>query len=365
MRASLLISLSVVFAVAAVAQQIPQQNPQGPQQNHPGPYQFPEVQQQQQQQGNDQTKPTSPDQIPTASPVEQVRANYVLDTNDQILIRAFQVQEIGERPYRIDMDGNIDLPLVGTVKAGGLSVDQLEAELVKRLGTYVRNPQVSVTVVQYRSEPVFFIGAFRAPGIYTLQGKRTLVEMLSSIGGLQPYASRRITVTRRLDYGPIPLPNAVVDKATNTSSVEISMGSLHDQVNPAEDIVLQPYDQISVSRAEMVYIGGEVNRVGPVELGERDSISVIQAISMSGGLTRDADIEKARILRPVLNSSKRAEIPVNLKLILAGKSNDYPLMPNDLLYVPRSSTALKAVARFAPYVIPALLTTIIYVAVRP
>src|SRR5579875_3274720 len=145
MRASLLISLSVVFAVAAVAQQIPQQNPQGPQQH---------------QQGNDQTKPTSPDQIPTASPVEQVRANYVLDTNDQILIRAFQVQEIGERPYRIDMDGNIDLPLVGTVKAGGLSVDQLEAELVKRLGTYVRNPQVSVTVVQYRSEPVFFIGAF-------------------------------------------------------------------------------------------------------------------------------------------------------------------------------------------------------------
>jgi polysaccharide biosynthesis/export protein len=365
MRASLLFSLSLTFATAGMAQQIPQpnpqQNPQGTQQIPPGPQQFPDTQ----QQVTDQTKPTSPDQIPTANPTEQIRANYVLDANDQILIRAFQVQEIGERPYRIDMDGNIDLPLVGTIKAGGLSVDQLEAELVKRLGTYVRNPQVSVTVTTYRSEPVFFIGAFHAPGIYTLQGKRTLVEMLSSIGGLQPYASRRITVTRRLDYGPIPLPNAVIDKATNTSSVEISMGSLHDQVNPAEDIVLQPYDQISVSRAEMVYINGEVNRVGAVELGERDSISVIQAISMSGGLTRDADIEKARILRPVLNSSKRAEIPVNLKLILAGKSNDYPLMPNDLLYVPRSSKVLSTLGRFAPYVIPVLITTIIYAAVRP
>jgi polysaccharide biosynthesis/export protein len=323
--------------------------------------------------GGQQTQPLAPGQVPAGqippgqvpeNPMEQVRANYVLGANDQILIRAFQVQEIGERPYRIDMDGNIDLPLVGTVKAGGLSVDQLEAELVKRLSTYVRTPQVSVTVVQYRSEPVFFIGAFRAPGIYPLQGRRTLTEMLSSIGGLQPYAGRRITVTRRLDYGPIPLPNAAVNKAANTSSVEVSMGSLHDQVNPAEDLVLQPYDQISVARAEMIYVGGEVNKVGALELGERDSLSVIQAISMSGGLTRDADIQKARILRPVLNSSKRAEIPLNLKLVLAGKTNDFPLQPNDLLYVPRHSSFGAGVGRYAPYLIPALLTTIIYTVVR-
>jgi polysaccharide biosynthesis/export protein len=215
-------------------------------------------------------------------------------------------------------------------------------------------------VVQYRSEPVFFIGAFRAPGIYPLQGRRTLVEMLSSIGGLQPNASRRITVTRNLEYGPIPLPNAVTNKTTNTSSVEISMGSLRDQVNPAEDIVLMPYDQVSVSRAEMIYIGGEVNKVGSLELGERDSLSVIQAISMSGGLARDADPEKARILRPVLNSSKRAEIPVNIKLILVGKSNDYPLMPNDLLYVPRSTKVTKTLAKIAPYVIPATLSIVLY-----
>jgi polysaccharide biosynthesis/export protein len=361
MRAWLLFSLLLALAVTGVEPLLRgQQTPQNPQQIPQGPQQFPETQ----QPVNNQAQPTSPDQIPTANPMEQVRANYVLGPNDQILIRAFQVQEIGERPYRIDMDGNIDLPLVGTVKAGGLSVDQLEAELVKRLATYVRNPQVSVTVVQYRSEPVFFIGAFRSPGIYPLQGRRTLVEMLSSIGGLQPNASRRITVTRNLEYGPIPLPNAVTNKAANTSTVEVSMGSLRDQVNPAEDIVLMPYDQISVSRAEMVYIGGEVNRVGAVELGERDSLSVIQAISMSGGLTRDADIEKARVLRPVLNSSKRAEIPVNLKLVLAGKSNDFPLMPNDMLYVPRSTKVLATVGRFAPYLIPALISTLIYVAVR-
>jgi polysaccharide biosynthesis/export protein len=113
----------------------------------------------------------------------------------------------------------------------------------------------------------------------------------------------------------------------------------------------------------MIYIGGEVNRVGAIELGERDSLSVIQAISMSGGLSRDADLEKAHVLRPVLNSSKRAEIPVNLKLILAGKTNDYPLLPNDMLYVPRSNSTLSKFGKYAPYIVPTLISTVIYAVV--
>jgi polysaccharide export outer membrane protein len=305
----------------------------------------------------------SPNQL-VPSAMEQVRANYTLGPNDQILIRAVQVDEIGQRPYRIDGEGNIDLPLIGTVKAGGLSVDQLERELGKRLVTYVRNPQVSVTVVQYRSEPVFFIGAFRVPGIYSLQGSRTLVEMLSSIGGLQPNASRRITITRRLEYGGLTLPNAVVDKATNTSTVEIGMGSLRDNVNPAEDIVLQPYDEIYVSREEMVFVSGEVGKVGGVPLEEREFISVTQALSISGGLTHEADAEKARVLRPILNTSKRAEIPVNLKLVLAGRADDYPLLPNDVLYIPRKRSRTDTLGKISVVVVPAVVTGLLYVALR-
>jgi polysaccharide biosynthesis/export protein len=314
-----------------------------------------------------QQQPNTPATTPNPnepSPMAQVRPNYTLGPNDQILIRAFQVEELGERPYRIDMDGNIDLPLLGTVKAGGLNLDQLEAELSKRLASIVRNPQVSVTVVQYRSEPVFFIGAFHSPGIYSLQGRRTLIDMLSSIGGLQPNASRRLTITRRLEYGTLPLPNAVVNKVSGTSTAEVSLGSLHDNVNPAEDIVLQPFDQISVSRAEMVFVGGEVARTGGLELGERDSLSVVQAISMSGGTTREADLQKAHVLRPIANTTKRAEIPVNLKRVFDGKGNDFPLMQNDFLYVPRKHSLLGTVGKSALYWAPALLTTILYLATR-
>jgi polysaccharide biosynthesis/export protein len=308
--------------------------------------------------------PQQPGNIPQAgNAIDTLRPTYVLSSGDQIMLRAYQMEEISDRPYRIDSDGNISLPVLGAVHAGGLTVEQLEASLLVRLRAYVQNPQVTVNVVQYRSEPVFFVGVFRAPGIYPLQGRRTLVEMLTSIGGLQPNASHRIKVTRRTEYGPLPLSNATEGPDGKTTVAEISMGSLRENVNPAEDIVLQPFDVISVERAEMVYVNGEVNKVGGIELGERDSISLVQLITLSGGLGKDAAPEKALVLRPVLNTSRRAEIPVDLKKVLTGKASDFPLLPNDLLYVPRGHST-KTVLKTIAYVAIPLVPTIIYIVYR-
>ena len=276
--------------------------------------------------------------VPRELPQDAIRPNYVLGANDQVLIRAAAVEEINERPFRIDAEGNINLPLLGRVRAGGMTVQELETDLVRRLREYVREPQVIITVVQFRSEPVFFVGLFKNPGIYPLQGRRTLVEMLTGLGGLQPNASRHIKITRRAEYGAIPLPNAIADPDKKISTVEISMASLRENVNPAEDILLQPYDVISVERAEMVYMNGEVGKVGGIELGERDSITVAQALTQSGGFSRDANKSKVRILRPIENTNRRAEIDINVKRVFEGKDNDFPLLPNDLLYVPRSYT---------------------------
>jgi polysaccharide export outer membrane protein len=291
-----------------------------------------------------------------------MRPNYELGPNDQILIRAPGADEINERPFRIDAEGYINLPLVGRVRAGGMTVQQLEADLVKRLSEYIVRPQVIISVVQFRSEPVFFVGAFQRPGIYPLQGRRTLVEMLSSIGGLQTNASRRIKVTRRAEYGNIPLSNAVEDPERKTTSVEISMGSLRENVNPAEDIVLQPFDVISVERAEMVYVNGEVGRVGGIELGERDSVSITQALTLAGGFQRDANRSGVRILRPILNTDRRAAIEVNVKRILEGKENDFPLLPNDVLFVPRTNT--RTVLAAVGAVSLSVLNPFIYLALR-
>jgi len=300
-------------------------------------------------------------QTPASQP-DTIRPTYVLGAGDQIVIRAAEVEDISDKPFSIDAEGMISLPLVGRIRAAGLSVRQLEADLVERLKAYVRAPQVIITVVQFRREPVFFVGAFKSPGIYPLLGRRTLVEMLASIGGLQPNASRRIKVTRRAEVGKLPLPNAIEDPVNKVSSVEISMGSLRENVNPAEDIVLEPFDVIAVERAELVYVNGEVGKVGGVELGERDYMSIAQAITLSGGLTKNADAAKARILRPVLNSSRRAEITVDLTKVFKGSANDFPLLPNDVLYVPRSRKT--QVWQTLGYIAIPLIPTIILLAIR-
>jgi polysaccharide biosynthesis/export protein len=265
-----------------------------------------------------------------------IRANYVLGSNDQILIREPEVEEINGRPFRIDSEGFITLPLIGRVRAAGLSVQALEADVISRLRQYVREPQVTITVVQFRSEPVFVMGEFRAPGIYPLEG-RTLVELLSTTGGLLPTASRRIKITRRAEYGAIPLAQAIDDRERNLSTVEISMTSLSESSNPAEDLVLKPYDIVSVERAERIYVSGEVLKPGPIEFGARDTIPVSQALTEAGGFALYASRNKVRVLRPVSGTSRNAEIDIDLKRVFEGKDNDFPLLPNDVLFVPRAT----------------------------
>ena len=265
-----------------------------------------------------------------------VRLDYVLGAEDQIIIRTAQVPEINERPFRIDSEGFIELPIVGRIKAGGLTVRAFETDLVTKLREFIVSPQVFITLVQLRGDPLFFVGAFRTPGIYPLTGRRTLIEMLTSVGGLQPNASRRIKITRRTEYGAVPLPNAIDSPDKKISTVEINMESLSESVNPEEDIVLQPYDIISAERAEKIYVSGEVARSASIELGERSSISIAQALTEAGGFTPTAKQGKVRVLRLISGTNRRAEILIDAKQVFAGKARDFPLLPNDVLYVPRS-----------------------------
>lgn len=297
----------------------------------------------------------SPSQPAAAQPV--IRPDYTLGPDDQILLRVPQEEALNERPFRVDAEGFLDLPVVGRIRVAGLTVRALEELITNRLREFIVEPTVSITVVQFRNEPIFMVGAFRAPGIYPLQGRRTLVEMLTAAGGLAPNASRRIRVSRRQEYGPIPLPNAIVDEEKKTSYVEVSILALAESINSPDDLILQAYDVVSVDRAERVYVSGNVTRPGALEMGERDYISVTQAISEAGGFAQFAQVGKVRVLRPVMGTTRRAQLEVDLQRILAGKDNDFPLMPNDVLYVPRADSraflvpALQGMAASIPFVL--------------
>jgi polysaccharide export outer membrane protein len=262
--------------------------------------------------------------------VAQERPAYRLGANDQVIIRAFEMEELSDKPFRVDSDGSVSLPLLGRVRVSGLTVPQAEQQLATLIKRYVRQPQVTITVAQFRTEPVVFTGAFKAPGIYPLQGRRTLGDMVAAAGGLTPDASGRLRVTRRLEPGSAPLANAELDPDRNISTVQVST----NEVKALEDIVLQSDDVIAADRAGMVYVAGEVARSGSFQIGERDSISVMQAVTMAGGLTHDAVPDQARILRPLGDTTRHTEIALDVHRIFTGVDDDRPLLPNDVLYVP-------------------------------
>jgi polysaccharide export outer membrane protein len=280
---------------------------------------------------------------PPAAP-NDARYTYVLGPEDQITIRVLDAEEIDSKPVHIDSGGFIRLPLVGNIRASGLTVDQLETELIRQLKTYIKGPQVSVSVTEFRSQPVSVLGAVKNPGVHQVQGHKTLLEMLSMAGGIDPEAGHSIKVTRRREYGPIPLESAVPDASGDYSVADIDLASILEARNPKENIDIKPYDVITVPRGQLVYVMGQVRRPGGFVLRQQESLSVLQALALAEGLDRAAVPQNARILRAVNGAAGRSEISVDLKKILAGKNNDVHLIPNDILFIP-SSTSRRAIFR--------------------
>jgi len=134
----------------------------------------------------------------------------------------------------------------------------------------------------------------------------------------------------------IPLASAIPTPDGAGSTIEVSLATLQGSINPAEDIVLKPFDIISVDKAEQVYVSGEIAKAGALDLQEKDTLSLVQVISLSGGVTATGNPRAAVILRPIMNTSRRAQIPVNIEKILAGTANDVPLLPNDVLFIPKA-----------------------------
>jgi polysaccharide export outer membrane protein len=270
---------------------------------------------------------------------------YLLGPDDVISIRALDAEEISDKAIRIGTNGVINLPMVGRVQAGGLTVEQLEVDLTARLKPFIKQPEVSVNVVELRSQPVSVIGSVKAPGVHQLQGHKTLVEILSLAGGITEDAGYSVRITRRKEYGPIPLASSQADSTGEFYTAQVGLRDIMEAKNPVENVEVMPNDVISVPRAQMVYVIGEVTRSGGFALGERQRVSVLQALSLAGGLGRMAKRSDSKILRAsTADDSQRTEIPLNLSRILQGRDRDVPLQPNDILFIP-SSKARSAMVR--------------------
>jgi polysaccharide export outer membrane protein len=259
-----------------------------------------------------------------------------LGADDVIQIRALEAEEISDKPVRIGSDGYINLPIVGRVKAAGLTVEELQAELVQRLKHLIVNPDVTVSLTEAHHESVSVVGAVRNPGAVPLQGRKTFLEVLSLAGGPRDDAGYTARISRRRELGPLPLPRATTDPDGQFSVAEVNLQNIMEARDPAANILIMPNDVISVPKAQMVYVIGEVLKPGSIVLGDQKTVTVLQAISIAAGLGKTAKSTEAKVLRLTPGSPQRTEVAVNLKAMLSGKTNDIPLQAEDILYVPTS-----------------------------
>jgi polysaccharide export outer membrane protein len=119
----------------------------------------------------------------------------------------------------------------------------------------------------------------------------------------------------------------------------VSLDDLLDSKNPVDNVLILPDDIISIPKAEIVYVMGNVHKAGGFQLSSHPTISLLQAVSLAEGIDKDAAPQRAKILRQAPGSDGKAiEIPVDITQIFTGKAPDIPLQGNDVLYIPNSAT---------------------------
>jgi polysaccharide export outer membrane protein len=281
----------------------------------------------------------------TGSTEARTSAGYILGPDDQVALLVPDADELNTRAFRIDRAGDIDLPLIGRMHAAGLTAGQLEDEIDKRLKRYLVDPRAVVSVTDFRSQPISILGAVNTPGVHQVQGQKSLYEALSLAGGLREDAGNTVNITRKLRWGRVPLANAKDDSTGEFSIASVPVKDILQANNPAANIAVAPEDVITVPKADVIYVIGSVHKPGEFTLGQSTSFSALQVLSLAEGLEATAAPAKAKILRVAPGGEARVEIPVDLKSILAGKSEDIPIRANDILFVPNSfgkSTALRS-----------------------
>jgi polysaccharide biosynthesis/export protein len=266
----------------------------------------------------------------------QAGGDYRLGPEDELRIWALGIEELSSRQVKVDTQGFVDLPIAGQVQASGLTVAEFRQTVSKLLSRAVRNPQVSVELIEYGSQPVSVLGAVNKPGIYQIRSGRTLAEVISTAGGLRPDAGSMLQISRHLYAGEIPLPGARKDKGGQYMVASINLTHILRGDSPELNIAVRGRDIVSVPRADVVYVMGTVRKPGGFPMQEGETMSVLQALSMAEGCAPANAAGRSRILRRTGDGLNRQELPVDLNRILSGKSPDVPLIAEDILFVPGS-----------------------------
>ncbi len=271
-----------------------------------------------------------------------VGPDYRLGPEDVLTITVLDLPEMTQT-VRVDNDGTVTVKLLGKVKAAGLTTVELKRELEKDWGRkYLEDPHVSIFIKQFHSTSVSVIGAVAKPGVYQLPGPRTLIEVIALAGGINmpgtavgsmagaAPAGRWIYVTREKGFPAFKPVKGIELVAPN--QVKVDSGLLMYSHNSALNIPVEPFDTITVSRAGIVYVVGDVQKSGGFTLEDVDSLTVLQAFSLAQGCASACSMKHALIIHNLPNGTRQLSY-INLGKILKGKAADPILKANDMLVI--------------------------------
>ena len=261
---------------------------------------------------------------------------------DELDVSVYGEPELSQH-MRVESTGNISLALVGKVHVAGLSSDEAASVVEQKLTSagFLKEPHVNVYVKEYTHQEIVVQGHVNKPGVYPAFGPMRLFDVLVDAGGISQTAGNRVTITRA---------GSTADQVTLTS----------DPAKSAQtNVEILPGDVVTVARAGIVYIIGEVNRPGGYVVQGGDdakSLSAVQAIALAAGPTHTASLKGTRLIRRTPDGIR--EIPLPIEKMLKGKVEDVELSPDDILFIPNST--LKSLAATAPAILTAASGAAIY-----
>jgi polysaccharide export outer membrane protein len=209
---------------------------------------------------------------------------YVVGEGDTLLISVFGNPDL-TTTARVAREGTIQFPLIGSTPAAGMTAAEIEAAISATLADgYIIDPQVSVSVQEYRTKSSSILGKVNRPGQYDFRGRLTLLELLSRAGGLAPDAGNQAVIKRKADSAVIKAGDLVVD-----------LKELLLEGNIFRDVEIMDEDTVTVPEAGQVFLVGEVRRPGTYRFDE--GMTLLRAVTLAGGFTERANTAAIKVIR--------------------------------------------------------------------
>lgn len=261
---------------------------------------------------------------PASKPSPAAAGNYVVGPEDLLDVQVFGEDDL-TRQVRVNGEGEIVLPLVGALKVAGMTPKAIEQRLMQAYGTnYLRNPQITLSVKEYRHQRVSVTGAVDKPGYYEIIGPRKLLEILAMAGGPQ-------------DKGPSARAGDTVNITRQQGSPQtliIDLKRLEVQMDPELNVTVNSGDVVHVPFAGNAYVLGGVRSPGCIPV--RDNLTLSQALAVAGGTDPVLASSQVKIMR--LDAQRNpVTITAHLGKVMSRQEEDVPLKENDVVVVNMNS----------------------------